>query len=118
MQRPLEKPSDDEAVFIEKLREMLDDVWHESVALRLVGVAITGFDAQEDAGEQLTLFDGEAQPSESESDRARSERMQRLSAATDKVRNRFGEYAVSYGRELRTRGNTTGSSSKNPEDYK
>ena len=38
--------------------------------------------------------------------------------ATDAVKDRFGEAALRFGRELRAEGNTTGSASKNPADYK
>jgi DNA polymerase-4 len=41
-----------------------------------------------------------------------------LAKATDIVRDRFGEGAVQFGRELRTKGNLTGTTSKNPADYK
>ena len=41
-----------------------------------------------------------------------------LIEATDLVKDKFGESAVRFGRELRGEGNTTGSASKNPADYK
>ena len=41
-----------------------------------------------------------------------------LIEATDLVKDRFGEAAVRFGPELRNEENTTGSSSKNPADYK
>ena len=41
-----------------------------------------------------------------------------LLAATDLVKNRFGESAVQYGHELRNAANTTGTAPKNPADYK
>ena len=41
-----------------------------------------------------------------------------LISATDTLKDKFGESAVRFGRELRNEGNTTGSSSKNPSDYK
>lgn len=41
-----------------------------------------------------------------------------LLAATDALKDKFGESAVRFGRELRNERNTTGSSSKNPADYK
>ncbi len=49
----------------------------------------------------------------------RDERKRRgLIEATDLVKDRFGEAAVRFGHELRNEENTTGSSSKNPADYK
>lgn len=41
-----------------------------------------------------------------------------LLAATDALQERFGDGTVRFGFELRQSGNTTGSSSKNVEDYK
>ena len=38
--------------------------------------------------------------------------------STDLVKDRFGEAAVRFGHALRNEENTTGSSSKNPADYK
>ena len=40
-----------------------------------------------------------------------------LASATDIVRNRFGEAAVYFGRDLHVKENTTGTAAKNPEDY-
>ena len=49
-----------------------------------------------------------------EAKRARTHR-----GATDLVKDKFGESAVRFGREsCEARGNTTGSASKNPADYK
>jgi DNA polymerase-4 len=38
--------------------------------------------------------------------------------ATDKVKNRFGEDAVNYGRELRFRERDTGTIAQKKDDYK
>ena len=70
---------------------------------------------------QQSLFDvSEAAPAEGDAPPAiKDERKRRgLIEATDLVRDRFGEEAVRFGRELRGKGNTTGSASKNPADYK
>jgi len=109
--------SDDDAQIMHALSGMLDELWHDGVAVRSVGVAITGFD-EDDAGEQLELFDEEPEESWIAARHVSDARIRRLAEATDKVRERFGEKAVSFGRELRTGENTTGSSSKNPADYK
>lgn len=113
----LEEPTDDEnelAIYIERL---LDEVWTSGIAVRLLGVAVSGFfDEQE--SEQLSLFDtarfgdGAAHEAKAEARRRRS-----LVEATDAVRDRFGEASIGYGRELRTRRNTTGTAAKNPADY-
>ena len=104
-------PSDDEFLFQEKLHVMLDEIWQPGMALRLVGVAVTGFDGDE-APEQLNLFGGEGTAADSAADH------HDLLAATDKVKERFGESALKFGRELRLSGTDTGSSSKNPADCK
>lgn len=117
VQRPLAKPTDDEYVLIGSLHEMLDDLWQPGMPLRLVGVAVTGFD-DVSQGEQLTLFGiGDIQgPHDNDQDAARTHAD--LLRAADKVKNRFGEGALRYGRELRLSGKDTGTTSKNPADYK
>ena len=47
-----------------------------------------------------------------------AEKRRSLLAATDALQERFGDGTVRFGFELRQSGNTTGSSSKNVEDYK
>lgn len=108
----LDEPCDDEFVLIEKLGVLLDEVWRSGMALRLVGVAVSGFENAK-AQEQLSLFDDSAVDAHDET-RVRRE----LLDAADKVKERFGEGALLYGKELRMRGAGTGSSSKNPADYK
>ncbi|MBQ9043884.1 MAG: DNA polymerase IV [Eggerthellaceae bacterium] len=109
VQRPLPNPSDDEFLFMEMLHDMLDELWQTGMPLRLVGVAVTGF--EDDAmPEQLALFeDNEAEA---------VDKRRHLAGATDRVKERFGEGALRYGRELRLSGNDTGTTSKNPADYK
>ena len=111
VQCQLDEPSDDESVFMAHLGHMLDTVWHEGMALRLVGVSVTDYVGEDST--QLSLFD-ERDAQEA----ARQQRARQLIEATDRVRKRFGDHAVNFGRELRTNANTTGSSAKNPEDYK
>lgn len=106
----LDEPSDEECVFMEHLREMLDSVWQPGMSLRLIGVAISDYGEVDDG--QMALFATEGD------EKRRRERERNLIEATDRVRKRFGDHAVSFGRELRTNANTTGSSAKNPEDYK
>ena len=120
VQRQLPEPSDDEFGFSGSLHEMLDELWQPGMALRLVGVAVTGFEDDEQP-EQLSLF-GESDNAFTEDGEGRA-RVQRrslegLMSATDKVKDRFGEKAVRYGRELRLSGKDTGTTSKNPADYK
>ena len=106
----LSKPADDEYLFIERLGPLLDELWQPGMALRLVGVAVSDFDDPHDT-EQMELF-AEDPPEE------RTPERRNLLAATDKVKERFGESSLQFGRDLRLKGSGTGSSSKNPEDYK
>lgn len=111
VQRPLEKPSDDEFLFKDMLFDMLDELWQQGMSLRLVGVAVTGFEEDGETG-QMRLFD---EPAVSDYAAAGKRNLQK---ATDKVKERFGEGALRYGRELRMNGTDTGTTSKNPADYK
>ena len=128
VQRPLPEPSDDEYVFQAMLDSMLDELWAPGVALRLVGVGVTGFDEAKEKPVQLGLFDEDGldglyadaslQDTASTKPALGKSRREGLMSATDKVKERFGESALRFGRELRLGQNTTGSSSKNPADYK
>ena len=119
VQRQLPRPSDDELAYTPLLYAMVDEVWRPGTPLRLIGVGMSGF--SEEGVVQESLFDvAEAAPSADDVEPVvRDERKRRgLIAATDLVKDRFGEAAVRFGHELRNEGNTTGSSSKNPADYK
>lgn len=124
VQRRLLQPENNEYAFIPLLHEMIDELWKPGMAVRLVGVAVTGF--QEDESLQESLFDSklfateDAQRHPHAHARRQSidaENGRKLSRATDIVKDRFGESAVFYGRELQVRDNTTGSAAKNPADY-
>ena len=118
-QRRLVQATDDELAFAPELCRMLDELWQPGVPVRLIGVSVGGFN---DAGTvQGQLFDvkevapaqGDAAPRIKDDSKRRG-----LLAATDLVKDRFGESAVRFGHELRNEGNTTGTASKNPADYK
>ncbi|MEG1560930.1 MAG: DNA polymerase IV [Raoultibacter sp.] len=119
VQRTLACPLDDEYALIPLLYQMLDDVWSPGMALRLVGVGASGFDevqaVQESlfAGTDQVAAAGDAAPLIADANKRHG-----LVTATDKVKDRFGEGALQFGRELRSKQNTTGSAAKNPEDYK
>ena len=101
---------------------MLEEVWRAGAPIRLLGVAVTGFG--EDEYVQESLFGDDERSGEGEHDSSYSQgaanrqKLRELIEATDRVRDRFGEDALRYGRELRSIGNTTGTASKNPADYK
>ena len=125
VQRPLAYPSDDEFLFDEMLAEMLDELWKPGMTLRLVGVAVTGFDEAAEEPAQMSLFDDDLNLADGggvcgeQHGNIPAESLRRnLMNATDKVKERFGESAVRFGREFRLAGQDTGTVSKNPADYK
>ena len=123
VQRPLEKTDENEYDFVGQLHDMLDDLWKPGMALRLVGVAVSGFGKRGDDHGQMSLFDdypkGEGSSSETGGSKAARRRSKaNLVEAADKVKDRFGEDALRFGREFRLDGTTTGTTSKNPADYK
>ncbi len=119
VQKRLSSPSDDELAFTPHLFRMVDEVWREGMPVRLLGVGMSGFEAEEVVQEALFDVAREA-PSAQDAPPliASEEKRTKLLAATDTLRNRFGENAVRFGRELRNADNTTGTSAKNPDDYK
>ena len=119
VQRSLPAPTDDDIAFAPLLHAMIDDIWIPGARVRLLGVAVTHFD--EAPVVQESLFDGSAfegqRPEEAPLIEDEAKRRELL-RATDALRDRFGDDTVRFGFELRQAGNTTGSSSKNVEDYK
>ena len=119
VQRQLARPSDDELAFTPLLFRMVEEVWRPGTPVRLLGVGMGGF--EEAAVVQESRFDvAEAAPAEADGEPGVADEGKRrgLIEATDAVKDRFGEAALRFGRELRGEGNTTGSASKNPADYK
>lgn len=118
IQRRLAHPIDDEIAMRPVLEEMLGELWSDGVDVRLVGVGVSDFDAAV-APEQFSLFeDEETAEREARQNLMGEKKRKKLLEATDTVRDRFGESALSFGRELRTARNTTGTNAKNPADYK
>lgn len=96
-QRQLTEPTDDEHVFGRVARELLEGLWREGTGVRLVGVAVSGFDGARPMQLELGMDDGQ----EDEKPPARD--LRALSVAADDIRRRFGSAALSYGRDLRFR---------------
>lgn len=106
--------------WLPELYSMLNEVWDGWEPLRLVGVGVSGFESEP---VQETLFDiapiTEANDHSTDSPLIRNaEANKKLLEANDLIAQRFGENAVRFGHELRTYQETTGSSAKNPGDYK
>ena len=115
-QRTLGKKVDDEHQMIPVIHELIDEVWAPGVGLRLVGVGVSDF---AERPEQLSLFDlaeggGDAVCEDADVP-AQSATGSDLARATDAVKNRFGEKAVRYGRELRFEGRDTGTMAQNKD---
>ncbi len=151
IQKSLNAPYDNEHVFIPHLHSMITEIWRPGLAVRLVGVSVTGF--EEKGMLQEALFDtspfvtgleenapsadvspfGDGQisgsaevggkPHNPSKGKKRAYRIgadqgKQLAKATDRVKDRFGDAAVFFGRELRMKDKTTGTAAKNPEDYR
>ncbi|MGI6221543.1 MAG: DNA polymerase IV [Coriobacteriales bacterium] len=110
-QKTLDTPVDDERQMMPVLHKLVDEVWAPGAGLRLVGVGVSEFGKR---AEQLSLFDAnEANTAEDAVDPGEHgsmapEESSRLAWATDAVKDRFGEKAVRFGRELRFDGRDTG----------
>ena len=91
---------DDEGIFIPVAKKLVSEIWQEGDAVRLVGVGISGFDAQD---EQLDLFASAGTEREGND----------VIAAADKVRDRFGDGALKFGRELKLKAKDTGTRGMN-----
>jgi DNA polymerase-4 len=89
-QRTLPRPSDHELVLMPVVKELVASVWHPGVGVRLLGVGVSGF---AERAEQLSLA-GEHVDEEPETNRGS------LVRSVDAVRERFGDDAVRFGREL------------------
>jgi DNA polymerase IV len=85
----LEMPSDLDATFLTAIRALFERHWDGQERLRLVGVALSSFSA---GSRQFDLLD-----------RGRSERLERLARATDKLRDKFGFSKVQFGGSLGNR---------------
>ena len=116
-QRTLDFQTNDSLLITPLLEELLDELWRPGIAVRLVGVAVSGFDPH--GGVQESLFDDEDGKMAVEKEALlTAQKRKDLLEATDKLKDKFGESAIRFGHEIRSAQNTTGSSAKNPADYK
>ena len=99
-QRALPEPTDDERVFGRVAAALLDELWQPGMRVRLLGVGVSGFGEERPAQMSLFVDDDGAAAGES---RDRSA----LGRVTDALRDRFGDDAVGYGRDLRFRDRTS-----------
>lgn len=118
-QTQLRGPEDSEHAFMPELHRMIDQIWKPGVHVRLVGVCVSHFDGT-DSPLQESLFDASSfEPQKTPDPKPGIGEVpgRRLSKATDKVKDRFGEGAVFFGRDLQFKERTTGTAPKNPADY-
>lgn len=114
-QRTIPGLGSNELTWLPHLHQMLREVWHPGDLVRLVGVGISGF---EEVAVQESLF-GDGPDTSTESPLVQNaEKNLDLLKANDAIAKKFGEDALRFGHELKTYRSTTGSSAKNPEDYK
>lgn len=88
---------DDESVFIPVAKQLLEQVWRPGDSVRLVGIGIGGFHEKD---RQMELFgDGSAEELPAGNPA--------LVSAADKVRDRFGDGKLVFGRQLKLTVETT-----------
>ena len=143
----LSSRTNDELVFGPSAVSLALKLWRPGLKIRLLGIGVSGFEESEfvqnalfelpDAsatsedkeisGEQTSreydFANGPRKrtapsPQHNIGSKLNKSQRERLIAATDSLKDRFGENSVRFGLELRNEGNTTGSGSKNPADYK
>ncbi|MGN0077443.1 MAG: DNA polymerase IV [Coriobacteriales bacterium] len=88
---------DDESVFIPVAKQLLGQVWRPGDSVRLVGIGIGGFHEKD---RQMELFGNGSAEELPEGNPA-------LMSAADKVRDRFGDGKLVFGRQLKLTVETT-----------
>lgn len=115
-QRKIPSLGVNDLTWLPHLYSMLNELWHDGQLVRLVGVGVSGFEREP---LQESLFGSLRNDERSYGtlvDHAKDN--EALLRASDSIAEKFGEGALRFGHELKTYKNTTGSSSKNPEDYR
>lgn len=86
-------PTNEEEDFGRAACALLRTLWAPGMHVRLLGVGLSGFSDQASSPVQLGLFSGQ--------ENAKKQKAAALSSACDSLKERFGDNAVSYGRDLR-----------------
>jgi DNA polymerase-4 len=94
VRRTVTVPADDERVFLPVARELIRSAWSPGIGLRLLGVGISGFD---DKAIQLDLLSSTDQAPKT----LQPDERERLVRGIDAVKERFGDAAVRFGREVK-----------------
>ena len=92
-QRKMRHRTDDEHVFVPQAIELLDSIWSDGMSVRLIGIGMSDFDTSKAV--QTDLF------CDVDERGAQSSELRNLSLAMDKVRQKFGDEAVTFGRAAR-----------------
>lgn len=106
-QARLDEPADDEFLISPVAQRLLGQLWRPGDPVRLIGVGVSDFSVP--APRQLGLFDDPKQVQ-------RQESMRSLHRTTDALRDRFGDEAVAFGRDIRLRKSTTNTQPQHKED--
>ena len=144
-QRTLNRKIDDEQHMIPVVHDLIDEVWAPGVGLRLVGVGVSDFAKRpeqlslfdcgaladrgsnatagrcgnaDDAGKSGSTHTGSGAAGGgvgTDDGSSGGATNGNLAHATDAVKDRFGEQAVRYGRELRFEGRDTGTMAQNKD---
>ncbi len=85
---------DEEAAFIPVAKSLIDEIWRPGDKVRLVGVGISGFDKEND---QVSLFNDEHLAGQ----QLEGKENPTLIHAADKVRDKFGDDMLKFGREFK-----------------
>lgn len=96
-QMTLPQPVDNDTAIYEAALSLFESVWSRRRAVRLVGVGVSGFDA-EALPRQLSLWD--VTPAQPAPTPAIDERDERLQSTLDELRQRFGDGAIQRGSDL------------------
>ena len=106
-QTRLAAPSCEESEFGREACRLLRQIWSPGMHVRLIGVGVSGFSAADAEPVQLGLFDpdggaeGDGASSQGGNAKGKKRDMAALSAACDSLKDRFGDAAIGYGRDLR-----------------
>lgn len=114
-QVPLAEPTDDESVFGPVAWRLARRLWQPGMSVRLVGVGLAKFGDEEAPPVQLELFGDEGDEPAAPAPGRGHERD--LAAAADSIRERFGDQAVVFGRDLRLRDRETDTTPMNKDRF-
>ncbi|WP_455136210.1 DNA polymerase IV [Thermophilibacter sp.] len=108
--RTLDEPVDGDRAIADTAASLIDGLWRPGETVRLLGVGVSGFG--DDAPHQMSLFAAEGDGR----DAGRGAHAE-LGRLTDALRERFGDDAVGYGRDLRLRGRTSDTAPMHKSDF-